>query len=123
AEVYSITAVLDDAQTIPLKKLMATRLPGVPAPADLTINQMVAVVAPGAFYELSGALADAPATWDIALGPATLRFGNLLFDFTLQQGGSATGMFRGDVAIGDATLSGAVSVPGEFSLRGGVERI
>ena len=121
---YMMSARLEEEQTLPLKRLMQTYVPAVPAPADLTIDSFLVTIAPGRYYQMSGGLAGKPKSWNLNLGPESLTVSNVVFDFLLPSGGSLGGRFRGDMDFGkDVTLSMEYTIPGNFVIRSVADKI
>ena len=121
---FSLTGVLLAKQTLPLAKLMKTWSPRLPAPSDLTINQLRISLASGGAVRFAGALAQAPTPWKIAVGPGSLAIENVLFDLNVPATGDATGSFRGDIVFSpDVKLSMAYELPGAFVLRAACDKL
>jgi hypothetical protein len=115
---FTVYAALETAQTIPLKQLMQTYVPGVPAPGDLTVDSLAVAVAPGKSYSMALAMAQQPTPWTINLGPTTLTISDVLLAFSYPKGGPAAGAFAGTIALGSvATLTMNCAIPGETVLE------
>ena len=121
---FTLFALLEGAQTVPLASLMKTYAPGIPPPSDLTVNTLALTLAPGRTLSMSTTLADAPKPWVIPLGKSNVSLREVLFDFTTTRGSPTTGAFSGTAVFGK-TLSLAVgySVPGSLTLRGVFPRV
>ncbi len=117
-EKYKVYGRLLGQQTIPLEKLMKTHAPGIPAPADLTVDSMCVTVAPGSFYALSTSLASRPHEWEIDLGPEKLKIEDVALNLVCEQGAPTSGSFSGTVEFAkDLMLSMRYDVPGNFMIR------
>ena len=121
---FSLTGVLRSKQTLPLTKLMKTWSPRLTAPSDLTIDQLRVSLASGGALQFSGALAQAPTPWKIAVGPGSLAIEDVEFDLAVPAAGDPTGSFRGDILFSPGVkLSMAYSLPGAFVLRAACDEI
>src|SRR5581483_4672556 len=69
---FTIGAWLTEKGSLPLKTLMKTYLPSVPAVSDLTIDEFYLEVTPGQNIRIAATLADQPQPWTIDLGPTQL---------------------------------------------------
>jgi hypothetical protein len=120
---FLLAGRLKEKETLPLKRLMKAYLPAIPAPADLTIDDLrVSIDATG--LQLAGAAAQKPETWKLALGPGNLTVSDVIFDFIVPGSGSVMGMFRGNIGFGkDIMLSMAYTIPGSFALRATTEKL
>jgi len=115
---YTLYAELGDQQTIPLKQLMQTYVPAVPAPGDLTINTLRVSVAPMKSYSMALAMAQGPNSWDIDVGFQKLRVSDVVLAFAYPRGGPLAGSFSGNIAFGNfAQLSMRYDIPGSFVIR------
>ncbi|WP_089941315.1 hypothetical protein [Candidatus Entotheonella palauensis] len=104
---------------IPLKQLMKSYASGAAAPANMTVNTLELMLSTALDLQMSGALAQEPDSWDLALGPVKLTIANVMFDFTISNDAPFTGTFRGDLNIGkNIKISANYTVPGEFVIRG-----
>ncbi len=112
-------AKLSDAE-IPLTKMMKRYVPGIPAPANLTINALQMNFSPGNYLAMQGSLAQAPDSWELDLGPSKLVICNVQFTMVSLMGGRGNaGSFRGDLNIGkNIKISTNYNLPGEFVIRG-----
>lgn len=114
---FLLAGQLKGAQRLRLKQLMKSYLPGIPAPSDLTIDDLRVSINPSSM-QLGGALAQEPEAWTLALGPGKLAISDVLFDFAVPRSGSVTGMFRGDIALGkDVKISMERAIPGSFVVK------
>ncbi len=121
---FSLSGTLLTQQTLPLQNLMKSWTPKLPAPANLTVNRLQISIVAGKSFRMSGALAQAPETWKLRLGPGQLEIKNVLFDLTVPSAGDPTGTFRGDIAFGkDVTLAMEYSLPGAFAIRANCDKI
>ncbi|NEW06837.1 hypothetical protein GK047_12530 [Paenibacillus sp. SYP-B3998] len=116
---FQINAQLAEKQTIPLKRLMETYVPGVPAPSDLTINALSVSVAPARYYAMSLAMAMEPDPWVIDVGFSKLTIQDVVLAFTYPKGGPVAGTFGGSITFGDAfKLNVRYDIPGDFLIAG-----
>jgi hypothetical protein len=115
---FTIYAELAKKQTIPLKKLMETYVPGIPAPSDLTINILRASVTAFKSYSMALAMAQEPDPWIIPIGPTNLKVSDVTLLFAYQTGGKLAGSFGGSIALGDfASMSIRYDIPGDIVIR------
>jgi hypothetical protein len=120
---FFLAGKLKNQETLPLKQLMKTYLPSVPPPSDLTVDDLRVSIDP-AGLQLSGALAQRPASWKLALGPGKLEISELLFDFLVPGSGPVQGMFRGNIGFGkDVKLAMAYAIPGSFVIRATTDKL
>lgn len=116
AQGFTVYAELAEKQTIPLKQLMQTYVPGIPAPSDLTINVLRASVSAFKSYSMALAMANKPNPWVIPIGPTDLIVSDVTLFFTYQ--GSIAGSFGGTIALGDfASMSIRYDIPGDILIR------
>lgn len=119
ADGFTVYAELAEKQTIPLKQLMQTYVPAVPAPSDLTINALRVSVAPFKAYGMAIALAEEPNPWVLDLGPQRLTIRDVILSLSCPANGSVSGSFGGTIAFGDsATITARYDIPGDFMIRG-----
>ncbi|MCG8436265.1 MAG: hypothetical protein MJA83_19785, partial [Gammaproteobacteria bacterium] len=119
ADDFTLYASLGKKQSIPLKKLMQSYTPGVPAPSDLTVDSMVATIAPSEFYAMSMALADKPKPWSLPVGHPNLSISDVHLNFQYPAGGSVSGSFGGTLNFSeDANMIMRYDIPGNFVIRG-----
>lgn len=120
---FSLTGVLLAKQTLPLASLMKTWSPKLPAPGDLTIDQLRVSLASGGALRLSGALAEST-PWKIHVGPGSLAIEDVEFDLDVPASGDPTGSFRGDILFSPGVkLAMAYQLPGSFVLRATCDRL
>ncbi len=114
---FLIRAELQESDTIPLNHLFHSYLPELPAPPDLTIDEMVLGVTPGESYYIDAGMAeDTP--WTLELGPVPLSIVSVHLDVNKTQGGSAQGSFSGTLLLSDALqMSITYNLPGSFVIR------
>jgi hypothetical protein len=118
AQGFTVYAELAEKQTIPLKQLMQTYLPGIPAPGDLTINALRAGVSSFKSYSMAMAMAGKPNPWIIPVGPTELTVSDVTLVFFYQTGASVSGSFGGTIALGDfASMSIRYDIPGDVLIR------
>ena len=116
---FTLYAQLQKEQTIPLKRLIKTYAPGLPAPSDLTIDKMSVSVAPGHFYGFSTILASEPKPWVIPLGPKKITISHVNMNITVPAKGTTTGSVGGVLKFSnDVELSIAYELPGDIQIRG-----
>ncbi|MFN8491635.1 MAG: hypothetical protein U0350_28815 [Caldilineaceae bacterium] len=116
---FTVYAELGEAQTIPLKKLMATYAPDVPAPSDLTVDRLTVTLSPANYYAMSAALAQKPQPWVIEVGPKNLTISDVNLAFAKQKGGALSGSFGGTIAFADdVALVARYDIPGDIIIRG-----
>ena len=116
---FTFYAQLGEAQTIPLKKLVSKYAPGLPAPSDLTIDRMVATIAPGKFYGFSTVMASEPNPWTIPLGPSKLRVRDVNMSFTVPNKGKTIGSVGGVLEFSKGVeFAVAYDLPGDVQIRG-----
>ncbi len=116
---FTFYAQLGAAQTIPLKKLLNKYAPGLPAPSDLTIDRMVATVAPGKFYGFSSIMASEPNPWTIPIGPSELTIRDVNMSFTVPNQGQTTGTVGGILEFSKGVEFAVVyDLPGDVQIRG-----
>ena len=121
---FTAYAELGGAQTIPLTSLMATYIPAVPPPSDLTINAMSVIISPGKYYSFTTLLAQQPTPWVIPLGPKDLTISDVSLMLTYPSGGPISGSFAGTIALDSiATITIAYDVPGPLILTGNLPKI
>ncbi|WP_282126781.1 hypothetical protein [Marinifilum flexuosum] len=114
--VYARTA---DKLTIPLKQLVSTYAPSIPAPSDLTIDKLQLGVSPKKRYSFALAMAGKPNEWTIPIGTTGFTVGDVVMNFRYLSGGSISGSVGGAIALGDiATISVAYDIPGDVIIRG-----
>ena len=115
----SATARLMDDVTLPLNTLF--REAGLPAPPDLTVNEMQFAADKSGNLSFAAAMAEDP-PWTLDLGPVplTISDANVIADRPSKSaGGSASGSFGGVIALGDELeLAVAYQTPGDFIIRG-----
>ena len=108
-----------EGQPLPLDALMKTYVPGVPAPAPLTVTRLGLTVSPGRFYSMSTVLAGQPNPWVLPVGRSDLTLGNVAFDFKYPKGGPVQGTFAATASLGKSlTLAVRYGIPGNLTLRG-----
>lgn len=116
---FTVFAELGEKQTIPLKHLMETYVPGVPAPSDLTIDALNVTVAPFRSYGMALAMAEEPEPWVIDVGFEKLTVRDVILAFSYPRGGPLAGTFGGSISFGDAvTLGIRYDIPGDIVIRG-----
>ncbi len=124
ADNFTLYAMLEGKQTIPLQKLMKRYTPGVPTPSDLTIDSLMVAIAPGDYYAMSLAMAGKPNPWVISVGPSNLTISDVALDFTYPTGGSIVGSFAGTIEFGRGlAISIANYFPGPFAIRGNFPQV
>lgn len=119
---FTVYAEMDQAQSIPVKKLLSTYARSVPPPSDLTVDRLRVSVAPFREYSFAVALADQPNPWVVDLEFAQIQVANLELAFTCPKGGELSASFGGDVALFDwGTLTLRYDHPGDLVVRGVIE--
>lgn len=120
---FRVRAELMEDATLPLSKLFTEYLPELPAPPDLTVNEMVLSVDPGNTYAMDLRMADDPG-WTLELGPAPLTVSGVALSLAKTTGASATGSFGGSIAFGDdLDLTMRYDLPGDFMLRADLPQV
>ena len=115
---FSVYAELAEPQTIPLKKILQTYAPGIPAPSDLTIDTFRVSVVPCDFYSMALLMASEPEPWTIALGPKTLKVEDVAMGVMYTKGGSVSGTVSGKISLDDIVeLDIAYETPGDIIIR------
>jgi hypothetical protein len=115
---FTVYAELAEKQTIPLRQLMETYVPGVPPPSDLTVNTFAVSVAPFKQYSLALALAQQPDPWIIDTGVQQLAVSDVTLAVSYPKGGPVAGSFGGTVAFGQiATMTMRYDIPGNIVVR------
>jgi hypothetical protein len=120
---FTVAARLGEAQTIPLRDLVTTHLPGAPPLPDLTIDALSASVAPGRSYGMAMRMVGEPNPWTLPIGPVTLTVSDVALAFTKPRGGPASGAITGTIALGSGSMTMACAVPGELTLKADLPRI
>jgi hypothetical protein len=116
---FTIGAATQAPVRLPLNKLLTAHAPGIPAPSNLTINQLGASVSLGRSYSMSALLAGEPEPWTIPVGREKLTIEDVALNFSYPKGGPATGAFGGTIQFGDGLkLRAQYSVPGNFVVDG-----
>ncbi len=116
---FTVFAELGEKQTIPLKILMETYVPDVPAPSDLTIDALNVSVAPFRSYAMALAMAEEPNPWVIDVGFQKLSVKDVILAFSYPKGGPLAGSFGGSISFGDVlTLGVRYDIPGDIVIRG-----
>lgn len=124
SEQFSVFAELAHSQTIPLKDLMTTYVPGVPPPSDLTIDALALGIVPQKQYSMAVSMAQQPNPWTLPLGPTTLTVSDVSLYFMYPQGGPLGGSFAGTIALGNvASMSMTYTIPGAFVLNANLPSI
>jgi len=114
---FLVSARSKDKERLPLQRLLKSYAPLLPAPSDLTIDEL-RVTLDERRIRFTGSLAEEPDAWKIQLGPAKLAIENVSFDFFVPRTGKPSGMFRGDLAFGkDVTISILRTIPGDFVVK------
>jgi hypothetical protein len=118
-EEFTVNAVMDRGQTIPLATIMKKYAPGIPAPGDLTIDSFKMAIAPNTGYSMALAMASHPHPWVIPVGPHQIMVDDVAIGFTLPQNdGALTGSVSGQIEFGDfATLDVVYDIPGDILIR------
>jgi len=121
---FTVYAALTGSQTIPLKQIISTYAPGIPAPSDLTVNAFAVSVAPGKSYSMAAAMAREPNPWTVPLGLTTLTVSDVSLGFVYPSGGPAAGSFAGTIGLGPAArVLVSYAVPGPLILNGNIPQI
>lgn len=112
---------------LPLKKLMKSFAPGLPAPANLSVSKLKLVASPGHFCQFIGSLAETPDSWTLNLGPTSLTISNVQFDLLIEKqddGYQSSGSFHGELNIGsNISIETSYTLPGEFMIRGSAQQL
>src|SRR5262249_50565291 len=117
-EGFTVYAELAEKQTIPLKQLLQTYAPEVPAPSDLTVNSLRVSATPFKQYMMATTMAQGPDSWSLDVGPGKLKVSDASLIFSYPKGGRVNGTFGGSIAFGDiAKLSMRYDLPGNFVIR------
>lgn len=115
---YVVYAELAEKQTLPLKSIMETYAPGIPAPSDLSISTFRVGIAPMKAYSFALAMAAEPNPWIIPIGPTSLTVSDVSMNFTYPTGGSISGAVSGTISIGDfVKTSITYDIPGNIMIR------
>lgn len=116
---FSLYAMLQDGQTIPLGALLNRYAPSLPAPSDLTIDSLAVTVTPGQFYAMAMSLASQPKPWMIPIGRRNIALSGLSLNLLSPQGGPVSGSFAGTAALSDElSLSMSWTIGQSLVLRG-----
>ncbi|HEX6095244.1 MAG TPA: hypothetical protein VF432_02885 [Thermoanaerobaculia bacterium] len=108
--------MLNDVQ-LPLARLFRTHLPELPAPPDLSINDMQVIAQPGREYSFTARMADEPG-WQLDFGGTTFTIENVEVQITKKSGRGAEGVFAGTLEFDDAlVLDVRYETPGDFFVR------
>ncbi len=115
---FTLYARLTDSETIPLKKLLKSYAPKVPAPADLTVDSLRVMIAPGKSYSMAATVLGKPKPWAIPVGRSKLVIDNVFLSFAYAKGTGVKGTFAGAASYGkDFTMSMVYDIPGDIVLR------
>ena len=117
-EDWYVKAYLPDGSTIPLGKLMNQWLPMIPAPADLTIDQLSLGFKAGASYDFAMTLASQPSPWVIPIGKTELSISDVYFQFAKETGQDVSGGFGGALSLAGQTVYINYDIPGDIEIRG-----
>ena len=121
---YTIYAQLADKEIISLDALLAPYAPNLPRVADLSIDDLGVVIAPGRYHMMQALLAGQPSPWVLPLGPVDLVVSDVTLVFSKSVNEDATGSFGGSIALGNyAQFSFLYDVPGDFILRADLPEI
>lgn len=111
------------SQTVPLKRLMETYLPGVPAPGDFTVDMLRIAVSPGNRYSMAATLAkDTPWTIDLGGGEA-LAISDVVLWFEYPQGGPFSGYFAGNLEFAGGLMSVRAELDQQLTLSAQIEEV
>jgi hypothetical protein len=114
-EVSAMARMTDDV-TLPLNALF--REAGLPAPPDLTVNEMQFAADKNGNLSFATAIAKNP-SWTLDLGPVPLTVSDVVVIVNRPSGGPAGGRFSGVINLGDdLELAVAYQTPGDFTMRG-----
>lgn len=115
---FTVYAEMDGKETLPLKKILTTFAPGIPAPSELTIDIFRISVAPHRAYSMALAMAEEPNQWKISVGPKGLAVEDVSIGFMYPQGGPAQGSISGTICLGNfAKISITYDSPGDVIIR------
>ncbi|HEY0004621.1 MAG TPA: hypothetical protein VGB17_07390 [Pyrinomonadaceae bacterium] len=114
---FAVRASLEDDTTLALNGLFKKHLPELPAPPDLTIEEMQLDVVPGSEYSFNARMADEP-PWKLDLGPFPLTISNVEMSLSKQVSGSTQGTFTGTLEFAQGLmLDMRYDIPGDFMIR------
>jgi hypothetical protein len=115
---FTVYAEMDGKETLPLKKILSTFAPGIPAPSELTIDIFRLSIAPHRAYSMALAMAEEPNQWKISVGPKGLAVEDVSIGFMYPQGGPVQGSVSGTICLGDfAKISITYDSPGDVIIR------
>jgi hypothetical protein len=111
----SATAQLTDGVSLPLRSLFSQV--GLPAPPDLTINEMELGISKDGSFSVAAAMATAPA-WTLDLGPVPLTVSDVRVLASRPASGPSSGSFSGGLALGEGLeLAFSYQTPGDFTMQ------
>ncbi|MEL6534524.1 MAG: hypothetical protein AAFQ98_03890 [Bacteroidota bacterium] len=117
-EDWKVYAYMPRGEQIPLGKLMSQWVPGIPSPADLTIDQLSVGFKAGESYDFSMTLASQPKPWSIPIGSTQLSISDVYFQFAKQSGQDLTGGFGGALSMAGQTIYIDYGIPGDIEIKG-----
>lgn len=110
-------ASLQEAQTLPLEKIIGKKLP-----AELSVDSMLLAVGVDSGVRFTGACAGEPG-WKIKVGSEQLTVEDLLFDLSCSWDRKVTGSIGGTVKLGGASLKFHYAVPGDWLMRADIPKV
>lgn len=114
---FTVRADLERSATLPLNSLFQQYLPELPAPPDLSVDEMQVWISPGKSYSFMAGMADSN-PWQLDLGPTGLTISDVQLYLEKSAGASATGSFSGGLKIGnDLYIDAGYDLPGDFYVR------
>lgn len=114
---FAVWVQIDRGANIPLSQLLQSWAPGTAAPADLTVDSLLAYVAPGSLFSLSAALFGQSDPWQIRIGKKQLTVHDVVLGLDVPASGPASGAFGGTLEFMGASLQAAYRFPGGLTLR------
>ncbi|SME94769.1 fascin domain-containing protein [Pseudobacteriovorax antillogorgiicola] len=126
---YLLDVSLDDQVRLPFRDFLKKFAPDLPAPCDLTINQLSIEICVGSYISISGSLANEPDPWSVDLGPTSVEVENISFELnrltarTPSSSQRMQGFITGTIAVDGFTMQVNYQLPNNLSMNAYIPRI
>ena len=120
---WAVNAYMPEGNSIPLGKFLSTWIPDLPAPADLTIDQLSLSFSPGKSYSFMTTLSEYPKAWTIPIGTTELSISDVYMNLSKSSGSSITGGFGGALTLAGQTVFVNYGIPGNIEILGNFQNL
>ncbi len=126
---YILDISLDDKTTLPFKDFLKRHAPDLPAPGNLTIDNISIEICPGSYITVTGSLAGTPEAWELDIGPTKIEVKDLSFELnrmltkTAPSSSRMQGFVTGTIEIDGMRIQVNYQLPNTITMNAYIPKI